>query len=182
MKSYFGHVAIEYSQILCSPTLHRVSSSSRPPAAAALHSSLPSQLTLGLGQEGSLCSQAEASQWISWPWPLSFHRRAVKNNSLLCFPHQLSPVGANCQCLIFTRFQALNLRSSQVLPVLWWYSRKTPKTILCSSVMPGCPLEIMVPLGALTRWEVTASESILSMDMTWEFCDKTQPGNWSKTI
>lgn len=43
---------------------------------------------------------------------------------------------------------------------------------------PGCHLEIMVPPGALTR-EVTASESIHSMDMTWEFCDKTQPGNWS---
>lgn len=47
---------------------------------------------------------------------------------------------------------------------------------------PGCHLEIMVPAGALTRWELTASESVHSMGMTWEVCDKTQPGNWSKTI
>lgn len=40
----------------------------------------------------------------------------------------------------------------------------------------------MVPAGALSRWEVTASESVHSMGMTWEVCDKTQPGNRSKTI
>lgn len=150
-----------------SAALHRVSSSSKPPAAASLHSSLPPQLTLC--QESSPCPQAEVSHWISWSWPLPYHRRAVTNNSPLC--------------LLTNPARLVLIPNASFLPHFRLSSWDHPRCYQCSGgtqgkpqgiiyvpvLCPGCHLEIMVPLGALTRWEVTASESIPSMDMTWSF-------------
>lgn len=117
---------------------------------------------------------------VSWPWQLTCFRRAVKNKSPLFFLTNSAMLVIILDTLFLSDFR-LSLRASfpgtTSETVLLVFKENPKEYLLFQCYAQDAILKSWSLLELLTREEVTASESIRSMDMTWEFCDKTQPGN-----